>query len=215
MELDTIWKDRGKELDEIGESHMASDYIQSRRVDFNKERWWKKIRSSWNVVLPKNAADKLDGEKDKRAYCMNFKQDANSLPKLSKEKWLSFDMHAETIGVILLRHAFSECRGKEERGEAVYSTLITLRSGYLSGSSGGLRGLKTPPRTYPGYVDWWCDWWRERQNSSNSAEPEGGMSRCPQCSHRVSRSDGQLASLHIVKSGTKQRWTKQMLCTVQ
>ena len=32
---------------------------------------------------------------------MNFKLDANSLPKLSKEKWLSLDMHAETISVIL------------------------------------------------------------------------------------------------------------------
>ena len=31
---------------------------------------------------------------------MNFKLDANSLPKLSKEKWLSSDMHAETLGVI-------------------------------------------------------------------------------------------------------------------
>ena len=50
------------------------------------------------MVLPKNAADKLDGEKDKR---MNSKVDANSLPKLSKEKWLSLDMHAETISVIL------------------------------------------------------------------------------------------------------------------
>ena len=38
------------------------------------------------MVLRKNAADKLDGEKDKqRAYWMNFKQDANSLPKLSNE----------------------------------------------------------------------------------------------------------------------------------
>ena len=27
--------------------------------------------------------------------------DTNSLPKLSKEKWLSLDMHAETISVIL------------------------------------------------------------------------------------------------------------------
>ena len=35
-----------------------------------------------------------------RAYWMNFKLDANSLPKLSKEKWLSLDMHAETISVI-------------------------------------------------------------------------------------------------------------------
>ena len=66
------------------------------------------------MVLPKNAADKLDGEKDKQ-YWMNFKEDANSLPNLSKEKWLSLDMHAATIGVILSRHAFPErCRGKEE-----------------------------------------------------------------------------------------------------
>ena len=34
-----------------------------------------------------------------RAYWMNFKLDANSLPKLSKEKLLSLDMHAETISV--------------------------------------------------------------------------------------------------------------------
>ena len=51
------------------------------------------------MVLSKIAADKLDGEKDKRAFWMNFKLDANSLPKLSKEKWLSLDMHAETIRV--------------------------------------------------------------------------------------------------------------------
>ena len=67
------------------------------------------------MVLPKNAADKLDGEKDKQKYWMNFKQDANSLPNLSKVKWLSLDMHAATIGVISSRHAFSEwCQGKEE-----------------------------------------------------------------------------------------------------
>ena len=53
-------------------------------------------------MLPKNAADKLDGEKDKRAYWMNFKLDANSLPKLSKEKWLFLDMHAETIGLSVI-----------------------------------------------------------------------------------------------------------------
>ena len=35
-----------------------------------------------------------------KAYWMNFKLDANSLPKLSKEKWFSLDMHAETISVI-------------------------------------------------------------------------------------------------------------------
>ena len=29
-----------------------------------------------------------------RAYWMTFKLDANYLPKLSKEKWLSLDMHA-------------------------------------------------------------------------------------------------------------------------
>ena len=51
------------------------------------------------MVLPKNAADKLDGEKDTRAYWMNFKLAENSLPKLSKEKWLCLDMHAETISV--------------------------------------------------------------------------------------------------------------------
>ena len=30
---------------------------------------------------------------------MNFKLNANSLPRVSKEKWLSLDMHAKTIGV--------------------------------------------------------------------------------------------------------------------
>ena len=50
------------------------------------------------MVLPKIAADELDGQT--RAYWMNFKLDANYLPKLSKEKWLSLDMHAETISVI-------------------------------------------------------------------------------------------------------------------
>ena len=33
----------------------------------NKARWWKKIRSSWNVALSKNAAGKLDGENDKKS----------------------------------------------------------------------------------------------------------------------------------------------------
>ena len=38
------------------------------------------------MVLPKNAADKLDGENDKQEHThwMNFKQDGNSWPKLSK-----------------------------------------------------------------------------------------------------------------------------------
>ena len=40
---------------------------------------------------------------------MNFKLDANSLPKLSKEKWLSLDMHAETISVGMMS-------GKRRRG---------------------------------------------------------------------------------------------------
>ena len=35
-------------------------------------------------------------------------------------------------------------------------------------------------------------------------DQKGGTPRCIQCSHRASRSDGQLASLHIVKSGTNQ-----------
>ena len=53
------------------------------------------------MVLSKNAADNLDAEKDKQeCYRMNFKQDTNSLPKLSNEKWLSLEMHAETIRVI-------------------------------------------------------------------------------------------------------------------
>ena len=39
---------------------------------------------------------------------MKFKLDANFLTKLSKGKWLSLDMHAETMGVILFRQEFSE-----------------------------------------------------------------------------------------------------------
>ena len=34
---------------------------------------------------------------------MNFKQDANSLPNLSKENRIYLDMNAETIGVILVK----------------------------------------------------------------------------------------------------------------
>ena len=48
------------------------------------------------MVLPENAADKLDGEIDKqehRAYWMNFKEDAKSLPKLPKGKGHSLYMH--------------------------------------------------------------------------------------------------------------------------
>ena len=40
---------------------------------------------------------------------MNFKQDANSFPKLSKEKWLSFDMHrpiCESNSVVLQIYLF-------------------------------------------------------------------------------------------------------------
>ena len=48
------------------------------------------------MVLSKNAVDKLDGEKDKQEhnYWINFKLDVNALPKLSKEKLVSLDMHA-------------------------------------------------------------------------------------------------------------------------
>ena len=35
------------------------------------------------------------------AYWMNFKLDTNPLAKLSVEKWLSLDIHAETISIIL------------------------------------------------------------------------------------------------------------------
>ena len=44
---------------------------------------------------------------------MNFKLDANSLPKLSKEKWLSLDMHAETISVTCI---LGMMPGKRRRG---------------------------------------------------------------------------------------------------
>ena len=56
----------------------------------------RELRNSLNVVLPKHAADKLDGEKDKQQHnsmnSMIFKQDVNPLPKLSKGKWLPLDM---------------------------------------------------------------------------------------------------------------------------
>ena len=52
------------------------------------------------MVLPKIAADKLDGEKDKqehttpsRAYWMNFKLDANSFAQIIKRK-MAFFGHA-------------------------------------------------------------------------------------------------------------------------
>ena len=52
---------------------------------------------------------------------MNFKQDTNSWPKLSKEKWHSLDKHAETIGVILGANIVKPCilgmmSGKRRRG---------------------------------------------------------------------------------------------------
>ena len=58
-------------------------------------------------MLPKNTTDKLDGEnaKQEQTNWMNIKQDANSLPKSSKGKWRYLNMLADTIGVILLRHA--------------------------------------------------------------------------------------------------------------
>ena len=43
-------------------------------------------------------ADKLDGEKDKQSILDELQTRRELLPKLSKEKWLSLDMHAETIG---------------------------------------------------------------------------------------------------------------------
>ena len=39
---------------------------------------------------------------------MNFKQDANSLPKLTNGRELSLYMHAETIGEIWLGHTLLE-----------------------------------------------------------------------------------------------------------
>ena len=47
---------------------------------------------------------------------MKFKQNAKSLPKLSKGKLHSLDMHEETIRVILLRQVFSECAGENKKG---------------------------------------------------------------------------------------------------
>ena len=48
----------------------------------------------------KNKFQKSEITMEVGAYQMNSKLDANSLPKLSKEKRLSLDMHAETISVI-------------------------------------------------------------------------------------------------------------------
>ena len=54
-----------------------------------------------NVVLPNNAAYNVEWRKGQTtSYWVNFKQDGNSLPKLSKGRWLSLDIHAETICVI-------------------------------------------------------------------------------------------------------------------
>ena len=86
--------------------------------------------SSWNVVLPKNAADKGDGEKDRmekrqtRAYCMNFKEESNFCwPKFLLRQWPSLDIFT-FLGLLWtcmqkktgcnLKHAFPQWfQGKE------------------------------------------------------------------------------------------------------
>ena len=66
----------------------------------------------------------MEKKANKSMYWMNFKQDANSLPNLSKDKWLSLDMHAETIGVILLIHVCIHrmMPGKRRRGAPGWRT---------------------------------------------------------------------------------------------
>ena len=44
--------------------------------------------------------ERLGRKGQTRAYWMTIKLDSNSLPRLSKEKWLSLDMHAETTSAI-------------------------------------------------------------------------------------------------------------------
>ena len=58
---------------------------------------------------------------------MNFKQDANSLPKLLIEKWLSLDMHAETISVILLRqHSLNDDGEKKKRRPRMHVSTVHI-----------------------------------------------------------------------------------------
>ena len=55
------------------------------------------------MVLPKIAADKLDGEKDKQEhtyYIDELQTRRELLAQIIKRKWLSLDMHAEKISVI-------------------------------------------------------------------------------------------------------------------
>ena len=106
IELDAIWKERGirKALKmklvkaliwpviTYGAEGWTLNKDDERRLEA-AEMWCYRrlLRISWT--------EKRTNKKT-RAYWMNFKRDANSLPKLSKEKWLSLDMHAETISVI-------------------------------------------------------------------------------------------------------------------
>ena len=105
MELDKIWKDRGirKEIKmklvkalkwpviTYGAEGWTLKKDDERRLE-TAEMWCYRrlLRISWTEKRTNTL----------RAYWMNFKLDAKSLPKLSKEKWLSLDIHAETISVI-------------------------------------------------------------------------------------------------------------------
>ena len=102
MELDTIWKDRGirKELNmklvkaliwpviTYGAEGWTLKKDDERRLEA-AEMWCYRrlLRISWME------------KRTNKSILDDFKLDANSLLKLSKEKWLSLDIHAETISV--------------------------------------------------------------------------------------------------------------------
>ena len=59
---------------------------------------------------------------------MNFKLDANSLAKLSKEKWLSLDMHAETIQCNLVKTCIlGMMPGKRRRGRPSMQYIVNIK----------------------------------------------------------------------------------------
>ena len=65
---------------------------------------------------------------------MNFKQDANSMSKLSKEKWLSLDVHAETIGVIFKTRILGMMSGERRRATAGCNTSLTSSKKWTTAS---------------------------------------------------------------------------------
>ena len=72
-------------------------------------KWREQINNGCNMVLPKNAADKLEGEKDTegRIWWTSHKT-ANSWPKWWQGKCLYLVMHSKIMAVISWRNALSE-----------------------------------------------------------------------------------------------------------